>query len=129
MDGVNVAFGGGPVSSAKLTTGTHWFICENHASSGMKGMIIISSLGLPENQLHTNISIFPNPSTDLITFKTSENLLDSTYFVADDSGRQVLTGKLNETTTSVDISQLTKGVYFFVVAEEKKQSVKKVIKK
>ncbi|MDN3676073.1 T9SS type A sorting domain-containing protein [Flavobacterium paronense] len=122
--GFQTAFGGGIVSSSQLTVGTHWYICENHAASGMKGRIIVGSLGLPENQLFTNISIFPNPTKDLITIKVSDKVADSAYNIADASGRVVLAGKLSDLTTSIDISQLTNGVYFFQLNERRRQAVK-----
>lgn len=126
--GFQTAFGGGAVTSSQLTVGTHWYICENHASSGMKGRIIVGSLGLQENQLLFPITVFPNPATDFITIKSNDEVVDSKYSIVDESGRVVLSGKLYNSTSSINISQLTNGIYFFQINEKKRKSVK-LIKK
>lgn len=122
--GFSVGFGGGLVSASELTVGIHYYVCQPHASMGMKGTITVSSLGLQENQSIASIIIFPNPATNLITIKSSESIMDLAYAIIDQSGRQVLTGRLNDTTKAVDISQLTLGVYFFQIGEERRQTFK-----
>lgn len=122
--GFQTPFGGGLVSSAKLTAGTHYYVCTNHASMGMKGIIIVSSLGLPENNLQSSIILFPNPSTDLITIKSNESLLGLGYTFSDGLGRQVLTGQLDDIAVTVDLTQLIQGVYFLQIGAEKRQTYK-----
>ncbi len=122
--GFEVDYGGGTVSD--LSVGIHYYVCQNHAESGMKGTITVTSLGLPGNRLVASIALFPNPTADLITIKGGESILGSAYSIADESGRQVLTGQLND--TSIDISRLTMGIYFFQIGEERRQSFK-IIKK
>lgn len=122
--GFQTPFGGGFVSSAQLTVGTHWYVCENHGLSGMKGKIIVSSLGLPENQLQANISIYPNPTSDIIQVKVNGTNLGSTYVLSDEFGKQLIKGSLFETNTYVDISNLPVGLYFFQVAEKDKRTFK-----
>ncbi len=39
--GFQLSFGGGLVPSSKLGVGTHYYVCSPHASSGMKGTIIV----------------------------------------------------------------------------------------
>ncbi|MBK5284649.1 MAG: hypothetical protein JJE25_04550, partial [Bacteroidia bacterium] len=41
--GFSTPFGGGLVLPANLTVGTHWYVCQAHASSGMKGIIIVQN--------------------------------------------------------------------------------------
>ncbi len=127
--GFQTPFGGGLVLPSQLGVGTHYYVCTPHASIGMKGQIIVqNTTGITENQLQTNISVFPNPATDLITVKTSNDILGLTFIITDQTGRQVLTGKLNNETTSVDISELATGVYLFQVGQQRRQTFK-VIKK
>ena len=122
--GFQTAFGGGLVSSTKLTAGTHYYVCDPHASLGMKGMITVSSLSLPENQLKMTIVLFPNPTTDLITIKSTENILGSTYSVVDGLGKTVLAGKLDTASVTVDTSPLAAGLYFFRIGNETSQTFK-----
>ncbi len=49
-----------------VSTGTVYFICQNHGpTSGMKGMIIVSSVGINETAAAflNNYNLFPNPAT------------------------------------------------------------------
>ena len=39
--GFSTPYGGGMVYSASLAVGTHYYVCEPHASAGMKGKIIV----------------------------------------------------------------------------------------
>lgn len=60
--GFSVPFGGGNVSAAQLTPGTHYYVCSPHASSGMKGRIIVQPIsGLTENEVVNDIQLYPNP--------------------------------------------------------------------
>jgi plastocyanin len=123
--GFSVPFGGGLVSAAQLTVGTHWYVCSPHASLGMKGIIIVStSTGIKENQAPTNISVYPNPAVDFITVKANTGLQNSLYIITDLAGRQILSGKLNGEDNLVEISQLEKGIYLFQVAGHRRQSFK-----
>src|SRR5436190_2835959 len=55
--GFSTPFGGGMVFTSALTLGTHWFVCQPHASMGMKGKIIVQSVsGIAENLLETRFS-------------------------------------------------------------------------
>ena len=69
------------------------------------------------------IQLYPNPAGDEIFIKSDENLEGLTFYCYDGSGRQVLTGKLTGETTSIDIKQLTPGLYFFRIGEFSKQTI------
>jgi len=123
--GFSVPFGGGSVSSALLTAGTHWYVCYPHASLGMKGIIIVSnSTGITENQSQINISVYPNPASNFIIVKANTGLLNFPYFITDQAGRQVLSGRLNSEVNFIEISQLEKGIYLFQAAGLKGRSLK-----
>jgi plastocyanin len=123
--GFSVPFGGGLVSASQLTVGTHWYVCQPHASLGMKGIIIVSiSTGIPESQSQMNISVYPNPASDFITVKTNSGFQSSPYFITDLAGRQVLSGKLNSEENFIEISKFEKGIYLFQVAGQRRRSFK-----
>jgi len=125
--GFSVPFGGGSVSSALLTAGTHWYVCYPHASLGMKGIIIVSnSTGITENQSQINISVYPNPASNFLIVKANPGLLNLPYFITDQAGRQVLSGRLNSEVNFIEISQLEKGIYLFQSAGLKWRSLKVV---
>jgi hypothetical protein len=123
--GFSVALGGGSVSSAQLTVGTHWYVCSPHASLGMKDIIIVNtSTSIKETQSQINISVYPNPASDFITVKANSGLLNFPYFITDQAGRQVLSGKINSEVTFIEISQFEKGIYLFQAAGLKGRSLK-----
>lgn len=127
--GFEVPFGGGMVLPEKLGVGKHYFVCKPHASLGMKGTITVQGItAISENQLLSEISIYPNPTNGLINVKIGKNIPGATYTIADQSGRQVLNGKLTSETTTMDISQLANGFYFLTLGDEQKQTFK-IIKK
>lgn len=127
--GFSVPLGGGLVLPAQLTVGTHWYVCSPHAADGMKGVIIVqNATGIVENQLHANFSVYPNPSSDLITIKVNAELLSSIYRITDQLGITVLTGKLTTVNTIININELTVGLYLLQVGEQKKQTFK-ILKK
>jgi hypothetical protein len=111
------------VLPAQLTVGTHYFVCDPHASMGMKGTIIVKSAsGIDEHQFTPPVTIFPNPATDFITVKATLNTSGIPYTIIDDAGKQILTGKLVNTETTIITNQLAAGMYFFQTGSEKKQA-------
>ena len=127
--GFSVPFGGGLVPGELLTVGTHWYVCTTHASSEMKGVIIVeNSTGIPERAPSVNVSFFPNPVLDRITIKTEGDMLGSPYTFIDLAGNQIRTGRLNGESVSIDISSFQTGFYLLQVGERRRQTFK-VLKK
>jgi plastocyanin len=61
--GWDLGAGGGLLTPSHLTEGMHWYVCEPHASSGMKGTIMVEAttyIGEPPS--HALISLYPNPT-------------------------------------------------------------------
>jgi plastocyanin len=125
--GFSLPLGGGQLLPAQLTVGTHYYVCGPHADLGMKGVIIVSiSTGIEEIPGQTDLSLFPNPAVDLITVKASKHLLGTQYTLTDQYGRQMLTGKIESETFSINISQLNNGIYLLNVTGQKRRSIKVV---
>lgn len=123
--GFEVPFGGGLVLPDKLGVGKHYFVCKPHASLGMKGIITVQgTTAISENQQLSDISIYPNPATDRINIKAGSELPGTLYSITDQSGREVLNGKLDGVNTSLDISYLSKGFYFLKVGLKSENTFK-----
>jgi plastocyanin len=123
--GFSVPFGGGEVLPAQLPAGTHYYVCTPHAGDGMKGIINVGTpTGIAESLGEPDISVFPNPAIDLITIKASNKLLGSQYYITNQHGRQMKTGKIDSETSSINMSQFNRGIYFFQVAGLKNRSIK-----
>ncbi len=125
--GFQTSFGGGLVSSSKLGTGTHYYVCSPHASGGMKGIIIVQNpTGIIDNNLSPDFTVFPNPSDNLLTIRTNSNLAGTQFFITDPTGRLVFNGKLVDDNTPIDISKLSPGIYVIRMEGQRKQSIKLV---
>jgi len=65
--GWSLPFGGGLVLPADLTPGMHWYVCQPHASGGMKGTIMVESTSyIGEPPSPPTISLFPNPTNGYV---------------------------------------------------------------
>jgi plastocyanin len=129
--GFMVDYGGGLVSTSQLTVGTHYYVCEPHASFGMKGQIVVvNATEVIENKMPQQVVLTPNPVRDFIQVTVSENdLLGSGYLVFNQLGRQVMTGRLTDKITRLAVNQLPSGVYFIQIANLKNQTFKVLIQK
>lgn len=70
--------------------------------------LVMSSVGLSE--LSETFSVYPNPTSDNITVKTS-NAQDQELLIIDVHGREVVRQHWTGTTTQVDLSSLEAGTY------------------
>ena len=62
----------------------------------------------------TNISsirIYPVPAKDQINLMISELMVNSNYFITDETGRQIQTGSLPTQNATIDINDLAAGHY------------------
>jgi len=82
--GFRVPFGGGTLLGSELAVGIHYYVCENHASMGMKGTIIVQgSQGIFDHNVQNNILIYPNPAKDQINVRynpSSANVVEIKLF-------------------------------------------------
>lgn len=72
---------------------------------------------LTNSTLETNsINLYPNPVINILNIKTNENLINQTFTIIDSLGRVVLCGKLNEVDASINVEQLSKGIYYLKIS-------------
>jgi hypothetical protein len=68
-------------------------------------------------EFENSFTISPNPAKDQLNVLSPSGISEN-YFLLDEQGRIVLTGKLTGTTTTIDISKLAAGNYLLQVGEE-----------
>ncbi|MFM7644804.1 MAG: beta strand repeat-containing protein [Sphingomonadales bacterium] len=73
------------------------------------------TVGLDESNILT-FSVQPNPTDAIFTLVASEALY-SNYVIQDAQGKVVATGNLTGTSTTINIDQVARGIYFLKVAE------------
>jgi surface protein len=63
-----------------------------------------------------SLKLYPNPVLTVLNVKVDNNLINQPYTIIDGLGRVVLNGKLNEVETSINVEQLSKGIYYLKIA-------------
>jgi Secretion system C-terminal sorting domain len=82
------------------------------------------SSSISEFDVKYAISIFPNPTTNLINLKADNQLIGTTYTVYDHSGTAILTGKVTSDNTIIELGNLPGGAYMVSVGDSVKQTLK-----
>jgi hypothetical protein len=72
----------------------------------------------------SEFDLYPNPTTKQLNLMVDSNLLGSVYTVCDNTGKLVLTGKVNTENTSVELGNLSAGLYLFRMGENFTQTIK-----
>lgn len=72
-------------------------------------LILTPTLGTDENNMKNQVSVFPNPTKDVVSFTNSAQI--KTLKIYDSNGKLVLAPK--SVLDKIDISKLIKGFYFF----------------
>lgn len=103
---------------------TDEFGCESEAS------YLVDFTALKENE-RTSISIYPNPTKELINIKLQDqNTKIATLVIKDLSGKTVFENiNINSDKSSINISNLSDGIYFIeVTTDSDKKLTKKLVK-
>ena len=72
----------------------------------------------------SSLKLYPNPVVNILNIKT-DYITNQPYTIIDGLGRIVLNGKQNEVDTTINVEQLSKGIYYLKIAGN---SAKKFIK-
>jgi len=115
------------------TSGTIFYVCTNHVSSGMKGKIIVSSTTSISKYKNNNegFDIYPNPAIESLNILNYQNTEPLTVTVSDISGKTVLfKGEQfsSEDKFLLNISDLNKGIYFISLKFPNKTFTRKLVK-
>ena len=70
------------------------------------------------------LSAYPNPCGDVLNI--SQNTIDARYFIYDLNGSLIQSDKASST---INVSNLTTGVYFFTLVDKTSTQTQKIIKK
>jgi hypothetical protein len=71
-----------------------------------------------------SFSIFPNPATSIIQVKADAELLGMSYSIYDNRGKVVLRGRINAENTSIELGNLSIGIYMLSIGENMKHTFK-----
>jgi len=130
--GFSTPYGGGLVLPAKLTIGTHYYVCTPHAAGGMKGTIIVqTSTDLEINETKPDFVIYSNSSDgQFIVELSSQVLTGNTVLNFYNIQGQVINSEsshLLKETNDFDLSGFPKGIYFAILSNGNKMLVSKIL--
>ncbi len=69
-------------------------------------------------------SFYPNPAKEMITINVNNSLLGSIYTISDQLGRAILTGKISDETSLVNIGELVPGMYIISIGNIRSHNFK-----
>jgi len=90
--------------------------------------IIKSTLALDEENMLA-FDIYPNPSQDFLTILLPNETANGAIEIFDYSGKSVKSKQINSVNNTLDMRNLSQGIYFIKLNSEGKIGVQKVIKK
>lgn len=98
---------------------------QNQSSSGIIGLLAQTqqTLEVPQLELGGKITVFPNPTTATVYFKTETNLLNEKVSIYNLSG-QLISKKQITGNNALDLSELQSGVYLIQFYNKKINSFK-----
>ena len=93
-------------------------------TSNVAVLTVNNNVGINETSQDNLFSVFPNPAQSVINVKADSKLIGSVYSIYDNTGRVVLSGKLNTESTTIELGNLSGGIYMFSIGENMKQTFK-----
>jgi poly(3-hydroxybutyrate) depolymerase len=82
-----------------------------------------TTVGIEENPLF-EITVYPNPANDILNIKADAALLNADYAINDNLGKTLLVGKIKSENISIDITSLSKGIYYLSIGGYLKDVIK-----
>ncbi|WP_052444671.1 alpha-amylase family glycosyl hydrolase [Flammeovirga sp. OC4] len=86
---------------------------------------------IEDDELSNSVSVYPNPTSSEISIFGDSLVGDVTYQLRDNTGRVVLSGqvRISNFAMTLDLSEVSAGIYFVDINTSKGRVVKKVIRK
>lgn len=82
------------------------------------------SVSVSEVSAFSEFNVYPNPTNSQVTLKVNPNLVGALYIIYDNMGKAVMSGKINNEHTVIELDNLSNGIYLFKVGENSKQTFK-----
>lgn len=99
---------------------------QNQSNTGIIGILAQinqQTLEVPQFELSDDIIVSPNPTVASIQFKSDINLVNENVTIYTTSG-QLVSEKKIQSDNSVDLSELSSGIYIIQLATDSKKSFK-----
>jgi hypothetical protein len=90
----------------------------------LNSQVTTSIAGIGRN---TNFEIYPVPAKQFVNVKTGSSFLPVSYFMTNQLGQIVLTGKLTDEISRIDISGIPAGIYIFKIKDQIRNGYKLIV--
>jgi hypothetical protein len=92
-------------------------------------LIPLLTIGIKENQLSLDgVFLYPNPTNGTLNIKLNEGMKNMQYRIFDVSGKLVGYGKLFSTFNTISVNNLSAGMYFIEIFDNKNRASTKFVK-
>lgn len=88
---------------------------------------VFENLSVTIPTFDNSVKIYPNPANEFVNIKASTNI--NSVEIYDVQGRILATSLFNETSTSLDLTKYSSGIYYLKIKTEQGSKVEKLIKK
>ncbi|MBW6482294.1 MAG: T9SS type A sorting domain-containing protein [Vicingaceae bacterium] len=100
-------------------------VTGNHGGSNDYWVVKLSAtVGVNEITVFNEFSVYPNPTSSQIMLKVNTNLVGAVYTIYDNMGKSVMSGKINNEHTVIELDNLSNGIYLFSIGENSQQTFK-----
>lgn len=116
-----------PTDVVSAVKGANFLLHKGSLAIQMNVMDIYLKSGVSEVhefKQQNQISVYPNPTSQILTIKVKNYQNQENYSITDYLGKTVLSGKLSGETTSIDIGFLLPGIYFIQSDKDRIESFK-----
>ena len=87
-------------------------------------LVVNNNLGINYISKYNLFAVYPNPAKSVIYVKAEAKVVGSNYIVQDNSGKSILTGKLSSQNTTIELDNLSPGIYLLSIGEDFRQTFK-----
>ena len=129
-DGFCCGFGNGSILLTETATGDTLFFNNTFNGDSLVEPFCLgnATIGIKENEL-SNLLVYPNPIQNTITIDVGNNqLTNASLDVIDMTGRSLINQRINSQNTQLNLSHLSKGIYFINFRNNLGSKVFKVVK-
>ncbi|WP_295337067.1 T9SS type A sorting domain-containing protein [Flavobacterium sp.] len=88
---------------------------------------VTAILNNEEFETGLSLKIYPNPAVDLFTVETNQINENSYLRITDFLGKEIYTQKISNLSTTINTSELCKGIYFITLIQNEMSTTQKVI--
>ncbi len=121
--GADVTLNGNPTANGYVLLDTGF---ETSPNAIFLAQMVDCTLGVNESSLTDLFTMYPNPTNGFVTINS--NTIIEKYTLYDLNGRILQSKMSKENVQTVDLTNLSSGVYLLEVTAENRKSVQKIIK-